>query len=308
MLPGAARLPLVKTRLQQRVTGTGGTNSGRYCYSVWLRHLVLAAQNGLATDPKDVTELGPGDSIGVGLAALLCGAERYTALDVVSHANAQMNLRVFDELVALFSRREDIPDSREFPSVHPQLESYEFPARVLDAERMEKALDPRRLSRIRRGIVSEEAGDGIIRYRVPWTDPAVLPAASQDLIFSQAVLEHVDALPDAYRAMRHWLKPSGFLSHQIDFKSHGFAPAWDGHWRYGELHWKMLRGRDSWAINRQPCSVHLRLLEQAGLRSVYAQHVRCEPSYGRDALAPRFSDMPEEDRHISGAFLLATPG
>jgi hypothetical protein len=40
---------------------------------------------------------------------------------------------------------------------------------------------------------------------VPWSDAGVLPPASQDLVFSQAVLEHVDALPDAYRAMRRAL-------------------------------------------------------------------------------------------------------
>jgi hypothetical protein len=306
-LPGTERLPIIKTRLEKRVIGTGGTNSARYCYSVWLRHLVMAAQNGLNADPKDVAELGPGDSIGVGLAALLCGADHYTALDVVSHASPETNVPVFDELVALFRRQEAIPDGNEFPSVGPRLESFRFPVHVLGKKRMEKALHAERVSSIRQAIVAKDPSGGVIQYRVPWSGAGVLPSGSQDLVFSQAVLEHVDALPDAYRAMRGWLRPSGFLSHQIDFKSHEWAATWDGHWRYGDVHWKILRGRDSWFINRQPFSAHVQLLEQVGFRIVYTQAVRSDPSYERNALARRFCTMPDEDRHISEAFLLATP-
>ncbi len=53
--------------------GTGGTISARYCYSVWLRHLCVARDYGLPTQPSVIAELGPGDSIGSGLAGLLTG-------------------------------------------------------------------------------------------------------------------------------------------------------------------------------------------------------------------------------------------
>jgi len=48
--------------------GTGGTISARYCYGVWLRHLVMAHENGLSIQPDTIIELGPGDSLGIGLA------------------------------------------------------------------------------------------------------------------------------------------------------------------------------------------------------------------------------------------------
>ena len=52
---------------------TGGTVSARYCYSVWLRHLSMLYQSALPTTFKTTAELGPGDSLGIGLAALLSG-------------------------------------------------------------------------------------------------------------------------------------------------------------------------------------------------------------------------------------------
>ena len=75
-----------------------------------------------------MVELGPGDSLGIGLAALLSGVERYIALDVIQYASDAQNLRIFEELIALFKDRAPIPDEAEFPLVRPLLPSYAFPA------------------------------------------------------------------------------------------------------------------------------------------------------------------------------------
>ena len=74
---------------------TGGTESARYCYSVWLRHLIMAYKNGLKSHPQIIAELGPGDSLGMGLAALLSGAELYYGFDVVRYAHPKTNLSIF---------------------------------------------------------------------------------------------------------------------------------------------------------------------------------------------------------------------
>ena len=89
--------------------GTGGTISARYCYSVWLRHLTMAYKNGLSTQLDTIAELGPGDSIGIGLAALISGVNRYYAFDVVDYTSNKRNIEIFDELVDLFKKREKIP-------------------------------------------------------------------------------------------------------------------------------------------------------------------------------------------------------
>jgi hypothetical protein len=308
LLPGASRVPLISSRLKKRQASTQGSSSPLYCYAVWLRHLAMAAKHGLNANPADVTELGPGDSIGAGLAALLCGAQRYTAMDAVSYANPASNAAVLEELVKLFRLRHAIPTAGQCGEIKPNLDDYAFPRHILTEERMERALAPERVARIRRALLGHDEA-GMIRYLAPWQNVAALAPASQDMVFSQAVLEHIDALPEAYAAMRIWLKPGGFVSHQIDFKSHGYADTWDGHWRYGDLHWTLLRGGAAWFINRQPYTRHLQLLGQAGFRVVHEQKVRSSPSYGRRALARRFSAMPQDDREISGAYVLAVqPG
>ena len=56
------------------IHGTGGTDSARYCYTIWLRHLSILYKNGFTKIPDTIAELGPGDSIGTGLAGLLSGS------------------------------------------------------------------------------------------------------------------------------------------------------------------------------------------------------------------------------------------
>src|SRR5215467_3958939 len=82
-------------------TSTGGTTSARYCYSVWMRHLCSVSKTLGVIRPRCVAELGPGDSLGIGLAAMLCGADHYYALDRMPFANAASNIAILDELATL---------------------------------------------------------------------------------------------------------------------------------------------------------------------------------------------------------------
>jgi SAM-dependent methyltransferase len=306
-LPGVARLPPVRRILERRAIGTGGTDSARYCYSVWLRHLVLAGQNGLDTNPRNIAELGPGDSLGIGLAALLSGAERYYAFDVVEHASLERNLGIFDQLVELFRRREPIPAAEEMPRVTPLLDDYSFPAHILTNERLDKALAPERVARIRGYLQNSRRDESVIQYRAPWFGVGAIPSGSIDLIFSQAVLEHVDALSEVYVAMKRWLAPGGYVSHLVDLSSHGWAPEWNGHWGYSDLRWSLLRGKDTWMINRQPKSTHLRLLNEAGFRIVAARSYKSEQGLSRDRLARRFRNNTDDDLVSRDLFVQATP-
>jgi SAM-dependent methyltransferase len=285
--------------------GTGGTVSARYCYSVWLRHLVMASQSSLNTSPKTVAELGPGDSLGIGLAALISGCDRYFALDVVQYANLERNAKIFDELVQLFRSRAPIPDRDEFPEVKPYLEDYAFPSTILDKTTLDHALEASRIERIRRSIADVKSKESLIHYRAPWLNADVLESESVDMVYSQAVLEHVDDLHGAYAAMYSWLRPGGYVSHQIDFRCHGTARAWNGHWLYPDPVWRVMRGRRPYLLNRAPHSTHIALMTASGFEVVCDKTISNTSGYKSDELARRFRPLSEDDLNTSGAFIQA---
>jgi hypothetical protein len=288
--------------------GTGGTISSRYCYSVWLRHIVMAYRNGLSTFPETVAELGPGDSLGTGLAALLSGANKYCALDVVKHANIRRNLEIFDELVELFKERQRIPDQEEFPRAKPVLESYEFPKTILTDERLNKALRQERIDSIRNALSNpDDRNEQKIQivYFVPWYEPKVLKMESIDMIYSQAVLEHVSNLDHTYHALHRWLKPNGFISNQIDFSAHDTAQEWNGHWSHSDFVWKLIKGKRPYLLNREPHSKHIDLLQKYGFEVVCDTKTRDTSGIKREALAAAFKNMSDDDLTTRAAFIQA---
>ena len=293
--------------------GTGGSDSARYCYSVWLRHVVMARDAGVWNSPRYVAELGPGDSLGIGLAALLTGAERYHAFDVIDYTDLSRNLSIFDELVELIGSRIDIPGAEEFPAVKPLLADYRFPADVFSDEHLAKCLAPERVARLRSALQSGRNTECAIQFVVPWmvksgtTDDQNLPQGKIDMIWSQAVLEHVDDLDLAYESMSRWLHPRGFMSHQIDFKSHGLAPSWDGHWQVGPVEWRLARGNRLFLINRQPCSEHLRQHEAHEFELLTLKKAPMAATLARQSLAREFQNLSEDDRSTSGLYVLSRP-
>ena len=279
--------------------------SARYCYAVWLRHLVVAHRHGLNFQPRIVVELGPGASLGVGLAALISGAETYYACDAVRHANVDRNLELFDEMVALFRRREAIPGDQEFPRLKPRLDDYGFPGFLRPASGCPDALAEPRLARLRETVAAGPGDGKSLQYLVPWQRADGIPTGSVDMVCSQAVLEYVDDLGAAYQTMRAWLAPGGMMSHQIDFSAHQTSRHWDGHWAYSDRVWKRMRGRRSYWLNREPCSVHLALLQRLGFEILCNLRALQPPEVARAALAPRFRELSSDDLSTRGAFVLA---
>lgn len=287
---------------------TGGTDSARYCYTVWMRHLLMAHGNGLcASVPRVVAELGPGDSIGIGLAALLSGAECYYGFDVVEYASAGNNRKVFEELVALFRNRQAIPDGAEFPLVGPHLENRSFPGRILTEKHLAACLDEERLNAIRESIANVHGDGSLIRYLAPWRGAQVIRRGSVDMVYSQSVLQYVEDLRETYRTLHQWLHPEGFMSHLIDFKWDS-APAdmWNRHWTYSDLSWKLIRGKHPAYHTRHPCSTHRQMVEEEGFQLVLERVNETPSRITPRQLARRFAGMTEKDLHTSGAYLLAT--
>jgi hypothetical protein len=265
----------------------------------------MAIHHGLDPYHGVVAELGPGDSLGIGLAALLSGAEKYLAFDVVEYANIERNLDVFDELTTLFQNRIDIPGDDEFPMVKPYLDTYAFPRNIFTDIRLSNALNRIRVNKIRESIINPCRKESLIEYRVPWFGSNVIQKESVDMIYSQAVLEHVDDLFNVYNAMRLWLKPNGLISHQIDYKSHGTSEEWNGHWSYSDFMWKLIRGKRPYFLNRQPHSTHTGLLKENKFKVLCEIKAKSSSKINRDDLAKRFNSISNEDLTTSGAFIQA---
>lgn len=295
---------IVPRRLYNR--SEGQTLSARYCYSVFLRHLTVLDQVGAPTEPLVVAEIGPGASIGTGLAALLAGAETYYGFDIKAYHHGLRTLGVFDELVALLKARAPVPGARELHNIKPALESDAFPSHLLTEARMARALAPERVARLREAVVDDQAGpQSPITYRAPWFDSALIRPGTVDWIFSQAVMEHVDDLDATYQACQAWLKPGGIMSHQIDFKSHGTAAAWNGHWAYSDAAWRLVRGARLYLVNREPHSAHRAALARAGFRLLADLPVTRRDGLARSRLAPRYRALDDSDLETAGAFMVA---
>jgi hypothetical protein len=263
--------------------------------------------HGLPTTFETVAELGPGDSLGTGLAALLCGAERYVALDAVRYADSARNLQILEELIALFRNRTPIPDQMELPLVQPPLPSYAFPAEFLTSARLETALNPTRLDVIRAALANPGTSlrdGGPLCYNAPWT-MRMMEDATVDLVISQGVLQFVRDLPGVYKGMVGWLKPSGIMSHEIAFQSIGITTEWNGHWSCSDTLWKLAVGRRRHATNRRPHSTHIALLQQAGCQVVTDERTVRRSDISRTQLAPRFRHLTDEDLTTSSALIQA---
>lgn len=291
--------------------GTGGTVDATYCYGVWLRHLRMIADASIDPVRETVVELGPGDSIGTGFAALLTTAERYVALDVVPHAAEVVQTRLFDAVEEMLRSRAEIPDASAFPNLYPRLRSHEFPRDLLTQAVMESALERPRVGRLRDAIGKMAVGDdrSPIHYACPWSSRSV-PAGSVDLVFSQAVLQEIDnrgsdgALRRTFAAMAMWLKPGGVISHQIDLGMYGAEP-WDRHRTYGDATWAIIRGRRVNYINREPLSTYEALCSDFGFDIALLDVVPGDVSMPRHKLARRFQSLSERDRSARAVHLVA---
>jgi hypothetical protein len=229
-------------------------------------------------------------------------------LDVVRFSDGRRNLDIFDELVHLFQDRQAIPGPNEFPRFQPELPSYQFPSNILSDEILAAALDEQRLHSIRSSlidVVEKRINARHISYDVPWNDPGVLTESSVDMIYSQAVLEHVNDIELTYRCAWRWLRPGGLLSQQVDFTSHEIADQWNGHWAFSNLTWKLVKGNRPYLLNRLPYSAHVRLLNECGFEIAVERKLEDGSGIQRSELAPEFKGLSDDDLITKDGFFQA---
>jgi hypothetical protein len=248
-------------------------------------------------------ELGPGDSLGTGLAALLCGAEKYIGLDAFSYGDAAVNVKIFDELVILFRNRTALPAETEYPNLIPGLDNYDFPHHILTDEILSRSMATERLAAIRKELASPSPSNVFVKHIVPWKQ-ADIKNESVDFIFSQSVLQFTK-LEDLYPAMHAWLKPGGLMAHVIDFSSLGISKLWNGHWAYSALEWKLFSFGKKMLLNRSWIGLHKAWLEKNNFNLLNIITYKKQDGLRQDQLAKEFKHLSNEDVETNAAYMLA---
>lgn len=289
----------------KKAKGTGGTDSSRYCYSVWLRHLINLERSGMSKMPETIAEIGPGDSLGIGLCALISGVENYYAFDIIEHTNIKKNLEIFEQIVDLFKTRADIPNELEFPFIHPPLSDYSFPDHILTSHKLGILLSDDRIHSIKASIHNMYNKDSKIHYIVPWVTENSELKEKIDLIYSQAVMEHIMDIESAYKACYAYLKPTGFMSHEIDYSAHETHKIWNGHWGYKNQLWKILMHGRAYYINRLPHSAHVALIEKAGFKIITEIKNISNSGISKEMVCNSLPLFYSDDFNVKSAFIQA---
>ena len=112
---------------------------------------------------------------------------------------------------------------------------------------------------------------------------------------SQTVMEHVDDLEGAYKAMGRFIKSGGHFIHHIGFNMHMTATEWNGHFTYSDLMWKIVRGKCKYIINREPYSRHIELMKKYGFEVISEDIMRKENKLKKSQLAKRFKNLTKDD-------------
>jgi hypothetical protein len=256
--------------------------------------------------PPVVAELGPGDSIGTGIAALLSGASRYIGVDARRFVDPAASAEIARELVELFRSRHPFPMTG-CSEIRHLLDDRSFPSALLDQSRQTEILSEERVSKIlfETDKVLSGSDSPMIAYRAPLDDPSVVEDNSLDLVISQSVLEHVVDLRRTLGNVFRWLKPGALTSHQFDLTSHSIVSPWDGHREFSDRWSKLVVGKRPFMINRLSYSAIVATFEECGFLILRAERSLTPPSIPRSSLSGEWRDASDDDLGTSSGYVIA---
>jgi len=249
----------------------GYMDNADYVLKIFREHVSRSGYDE-ALSGKRILELGPGDSIATALLAKCYGANAIL-LDAGAYAKQDVSgyKRLVDEL-----KNMDVPHVPDLGSASTLDDILEVCGAVYMT-------------------------DGITSF-------SRLGAGSVDLIFSQAVLEHVrkqeflDTMKECYRV----LKPEGRASHRIDLKDHLDSSL--NNLRFSEKVWESdLFSRSGFYTNRIRYSEMVQYFKDAAFEvDILGVDKWDKIPISRNALNSQFKYMPDEELRASGFDVLLT--
>jgi hypothetical protein len=263
----AAKLFLARLRLPYRVWHRAGffchgkMEEPDYAISVFQQHLKHSFPHGLPPGAT-VIELGPGDSIASALIARAHGATRIFLIDVGTYASRDVG--IYKDLARrLRQQGHPVPDIADVTTVEQCLER-------CGARYLTEGLDSLRS----------------------------LPDQSADLIWSQAVLEHVrkSTFEDTMTQLRRILKMQGKASHAIDFKDHLAGGL--NHLRFPERIWESdLFAGSGFYTNRLRLSAMVDVFKRCGFADIHLVKTTSwtDLPLARARLDSSFQGLPDDE-------------
>jgi len=221
-------------------------------------------------------ELGPGDSLSTAAIAWAHGASEGWLIDAGSYASR---------------------DIRSYRPLFERLSSMRLPR---DAAALMHCRTTEDMLKLTHCAYRE---DGLTGWRA-------VRAASLDMIFSQAVLEHVPRgeFAATLQEMKRVLKPGGIGSHVVDFKDHLGASLHN--LRFGDGLWERdwFAKRSGFYTNRLRYSEVVAAFQAAGFAvETLSRRLWKTAPLARARLAKQFRSLSDDDLCVLGATLVTRP-
>ncbi|MFA6012450.1 MAG: class I SAM-dependent methyltransferase [Desulfobacteraceae bacterium] len=178
---------------------------------------------------KTILEIGPGGSVGLGLLTLKHGAGKYIAIDVGNHLKT---------------------DSKLYTDYSRLLQDDKLINRLINKLNGKYIFNPNIINIL-----------NINQYST-----YDLPDNSADIIYSNAVLEHIHDLNLCFQEMSRVLKPGGYMNHVVDLRDHIFSKDSLFFLTIPEFWLHRLFGNTGAYINRKRYSYYLRLFSKFDLK------------------------------------------